>query len=311
MLIRESDNAIINKNIYRRTIMTILKAIILGIVQGATEFLPVSSSGHLSVMQHFMGLSGNGALFVTVMLHVGTLAAVILVFYKTFWMLIKEFFKALFDLVRGKFSFRNMSNERSMLVMLIISCLPLLILMVPFGGDMRFKDIVSSFAEDNDIVLEGCCFLLTAFVLFSACYVQKHNKHPRPAVNSEDALYIGFAQLFAACLPGLSRSGSTISAGMLSGVDKNYMVTYSFVLGTPAVLAASLVEIKDAFGTAQMAPEYKAPVIAGMITAAIVGVLAIKLLQWMVRKDKFRFFAWYCTVLGVIVTGIGISEYIK
>lgn len=289
--------------------MEILKAVILGIVQGATEFLPISSSGHLSVFQHFMGMSGEGSLFLTVMLHIGTLIAVIIVYYKIFWELIKELGKCIRDIFTGKFSFtKNLSETRQMLFMLILSCVPLLLILIPVGNGMRLKDIVSGFAEDNDIILEGCCFLFTSFLLLFGSYKSRKNKDPKPNVNVKTAFAVGFAQFVAACLPGVSRSGSTISTGMICGVDKDYMVKYSFVLGTPAILAAAVMEIKDAAGTSMVSSAEILPVIIGIITAMVVGIAAIKLLEWLVNKNKFQFFGYYCLVIGIAVVIAGIVE---
>jgi len=286
--------------------MEYLKAIILGIIQGATEFLPISSSGHLSVAQHFMGLGGPGSLMLTVFLHVGTLVAVIAVYYKTFWKLIKEIVYFLGDLFTGRLFRKPVSEDRHLLYMLFISCLPLLLLFIPIGGGQNLKDFVEQFSNDNDIILEGVCFMITAFLLFKGSYDSRHKKtHPRAEM--KDAWWIGIAQFFAAALPGLSRSGSTIATGMMRGVEKNYMVEYSFVLGTPAVLAASIVEIKDAVGGA--APSMPlGPILVGVITAAVVGVLAIKLLQWLVNKDKFEFFGYYCAILSAVVIAFGVWE---
>ncbi len=287
--------------------MEILKAIILGIVQGATEFLPISSSGHLSVIQHFMNISGEGSLALTVFLHIGTLFAVAFVYYKTFIELIKELGLTIKDIFTGKFTLKDLTPERHMLYMMILSCVPLLLILVPVGNDMRVKDVASSFSGDNDIVLEGICFLITAALLLLGTRKARKNKNPLDSVNPKSALAVGFAQFVAACMPGVSRSGSTISTGMICGVDKDYMVRYSFVLGTPAVLAASLMEFKDLFegGDVAMQP---LPIVIGIIVAAIVGVLSIKLLEMLVKTDKFKFFGYYCLVIGVIVVVLGTIE---
>lgn len=286
--------------------MSIFKAIILGIVQGATEFLPISSSGHLSVFQHFMGISGEGSLTLSVFLHIGTLLAVILVYYKTLWELILEIFRIFRDLFTGKFSFKNMGETRRMFFMLILSCIPLLILMVPLGNDMKVMDYIKRFAEDEDIILEGFCFLFTASLLLFGTYKAKKIKDTRTFVKSKDAFAIGFAQVLAAAFPGVSRSGSTISTGMICGVSKDYMVRYSFVLGTPAILAASLVEVKD---TIQTGMNFEIlPVIIGVIVSAVVGVLAIKLIEYLVKTDKFRLFGYYCVVIGFAVIIAGVIE---
>jgi len=280
--------------------MDYLKAIILGIVQGATEFLPVSSSGHLSVFQHFMGMSGDHSLMLTVFLHIGTLVAVIAVYWRTFLRLLKEMGLTVKDAVTRNLSRDTITEDRHMLYMMVLSCVPLLFLLIPVGGGNTLKDLVEGFTNDNDILLEGFCFFVTALLLFAGSYKSRTNLSPRPRVEGKDAWWIGVAQVCAAAFPGISRSGSTISTGMLRGVDKDYMVEYSFVLGTPAVLLASLVEIKDALenglGTLSMGP-----ILVGIVVAAAVGVLSIKLLEWLVNKDKFQFFGYYCLILSAVV----------
>ena len=286
--------------------MEFLKAIALGAVQGATEFLPISSSGHLSILQHFMHLSGEGSLALTVFLHIGTLIAVIAVYYKTFWDMIKEIGLAIKDLFTGKIK-ETKTENRHLLYMFIISCLPLLLVVLPIGHDMKLKDLADKLAGDGDIVVEGVMLLITAARLLGATYVAKKKKDARDRVEAKDAILVGVAQLFAAILPGISRSGSTISTGMLCGVDKNYMVRYSFVLGTPAVLAASLFEIKDVLEGGAIALEI-GPVIVGIIVAAVVGVASIKFLEMLVKTDKFKIFGYYCLVVGLVVTILGIIE---
>ena len=287
--------------------MKILQAIILGIVQGVTEFLPISSSGHLSIFQHFMGITGEGSLTLTVFLHVGTLVAVIAVYYKTFIELIKELGGVVKDLFTGKLSFKNTTDSRQMLYMMIISCIPLLIIILPVGNDMRVMDLVSRFSEDNDIILEGFCFLLTSLLLLGGTHVARTRKNIKDHAGVKEAVAIGVAQVFAACLPGVSRSGSTISTGMLCGVDKDYMVRYSFVLGTPAVLAATLMEFKDVLEGGAMQMDVL-PIVIGIVVAAVSGVASIKLLELLVKTDRFRLFGYYCFVLGIVVITAGVLE---
>ena len=287
--------------------MEYLKAIILGIVQGATEFLPVSSSGHLSVFQHFMGISGKGSLTLTVFLHIGTLVAVIAVYYKTFWKLIKEIGKTIGEFFTRKLDTKHVSDDRHMLYMMFISCIPLLFLFIPVGGGQNLKDLVEGLANDSDILVEGFCFLTTAILLLTGARAARTKKNIRPMVEGKDAWWVGVAQLAAAAFPGISRSGSTIATGMLRGVDKDYMVEYSFVLGTPAVLAAAVLEIKDTLEGGALALSI-GPVIVGIIVAAVVGVAAIKLLEWLVNKDKFQFFGYYCLILAAVVITVATLE---
>ena len=286
--------------------MEILKAILLGFIQGVTEFLPISSSGHLSVFQHFFGTVGSdSSLLFTVLLHMGTLLAVFFVYYKTIWGLIVEAFRLIKDIFTGKFKWKEMNENRRMLFMFVISCLPLLLLLIPVGNDMKLMDVLGSLADDDDIFVEGVCFLITATLLLVGSWRAK-NVEEKPQIGTKSALAVGFAQAVAAGFPGISRSGSTISTGMLCGVSKEYMVRYSFILGIPAILAANVMEIKDAVELGGQIDIL--PVIIGVVTAAIVGFAAIKALEWLVKIDKFKVFGYYCLVLGVLVIGAGVAE---
>lgn len=277
--------------------MSLIKAIILGFVQGVTEFLPVSSSGHLSLFQHFLGVSGEGSLLFSVLLHLGTLIAVFVVFYKTIFELIGEAFSLLKDIFTGKFKFKQLTGKKKMLVMFVICCVPLLLLLIPVGNDMKLMDYLSQFSEDNSILLEGICFIFTGVLLLTSTYISKNNKLNKE-INSPQAFAIGIAQAIAAGFPGVSRSGSTISTGMICGVPKSDMVEYSFILGIPAIIVANIVELKDAI---EMNAEFEVlPTIIGVIVAAVVGVGCIKLLQWILKKDMWKYFGFYCLTIGVV-----------
>ena len=278
--------------------MSIIKAIILGLVQGITEFLPISSSGHLSLFQHFLGVSGEGSLLFSVLLHLGTLIAVFIVFHKTIFELITECFDLIKLIFTGKFKFSELTGKKKMLFMFVISCVPLLLLLIPVGNDLKLMDVLSSFSEDDSILIEGFCFLVTGVLLLISTYIGKR-KTLSNEVNPKEALAIGIAQAFAAGFPGISRSGSTISTGMIFGVSKGTMVEYSFILGIPAILVANIVELKDALVVG--AQLELLPTIIGIIVAAVSGVACIKLLQWILKKDMWKYFGFYCLVLGVIV----------
>lgn len=276
--------------------MSVIKAIILGIVQGVTEFLPISSSGHLSLFQHFLKIDGEGSLLFSVLLHLGTLIAVFIVYRKTIFELFKEFFSLLKDIFTGNFHFKKLTGKKKMLVMFFFSCLPLLLLLIPVGNDMKLMDWLGGFSEDDSILLEGFCFLITGILLLSSTYISKKRPLTR-SVNTLDAFAIGTAQVFAAGFPGISRSGSTISTGMLCGVSKEYMVEYSFILGMPAILVASVVEFKDALEAGSQVEAL--PTVIGIAVAAVSGIACIKLLQWILKKDMWKYFGYYCLILGV------------
>ncbi len=286
--------------------MSIIKAIILGIVQGVTEFLPISSSGHLSLFQHFLNVDGEGSLLFSVLLHLGTLIAVFVVFHKTIFELVVDAFGLVKDIFTGKFKFKQLQGKKKMLVMFVFSCIPLLLLLLPVGNDMKLMDVLGGLSEDDSILLEGFCFLFTGCLLLSSTYISKKKTLNRE-VNTLDSFAIGIAQVFAAGFPGISRSGSTISTGMICGVSKEYMVEYSFILGIPAIIVANAVELKDAVETG--AQLELLPTVIGVLVAAVVGVACIKLLQWILKKDMWKYFGFYCLVIGVftiICSALGI-----
>lgn len=285
----------------------ILEALLLGVVQGVTEFLPISSSGHMSLFRHFTGMNPEGAGLFSAMLHMGTLIAILIVFYKPLYELFIEFFACIKDIFSKKFTFKlkEMSVTRRMLFMFIISCVPLLLLLIPVGNGNNLMDIVGEFGSDNSIKAEGVCFMFTGFVLLLGNSISETTKRHRN-VTPFSAAMIGVAQFFAACFPGVSRSGSTISTAMCCRISKKSAVRYSFILSVPAVIASALVEFKDAMESTEIIPVF--PLIVGVISSAVVGIFAIKLLQIIIKKNWFKYFGLYCTVLGFVVCIIGAVE---
>lgn len=282
-----------------------IKAILLGIVQGVTEFLPVSSSGHLSVFSHFFGIGGEVSGLFSSMLHIGTLTAIFVVFYRDIYELFMEFCRCIRDIFKGKFSLKKMNPTRRLLMMFILSCLPLLLLLLPVGNGLRLKDVETALSTDNSILAEGICFAITGFFLLLGSAVTENAQKFR-RIGPLAAVLIGVAQAIAACFPGISRSGSTISTGLCLRIPKQTMVKYSFILSIPAVVAAALMDLKDALHSG--AAVSVAPIAAGVVTAAIVGLFAIRLLQFLLKKNKFKYFGYYCLILGAVVTIIGIFE---
>ena len=277
--------------------MSIISAIIQGILQGLTEFLPVSSSGHLSLYQYFTGINSESSVTFSVMLHLGTLLAVIIAFRGTVWQLLREFFLMIADLFRGRLFKEKATPYRRMLYLLILSCVPLLLV-------LPLQEIITSVSADNDILVEGICFLITSALLFLAVRAPR-GRLDAATMKGKHALAIGTAQLFAT-LPGISRSGSTISVGQMCGLERSYAVSYSFILGLPAVLAAGILDLHDA-ASAGVGIEWGTALI-GMAAALIFGLLAIRLVNYLLKSDKFRIFAVYTLVLGSIVVILGIVE---
>lgn len=279
--------------------MNIFEAIMQGIIQGLTEFLPVSSSGHLSLYQHFTGNSGEGALLFSAVLHLGTLVAVFTAFRKTIWELIKELGFMIKDIFTGKFKWKEMNPPRRAIIMMIIS----LLMLIPF---YIFKDFFEGVSEDSDIIVEGICFLYTATILFLSDRCVKGNKKFGD-ITVKNAVTVGAFQ-GVALLPGVSRSGSTISGGLFCGFERETAVQYSFILGIPAILGGCLLQVKDAVDQKAMDIE-PLNFAVGFIVSAIVGICAIKMVNWLVKSDKFKIFAVYTLILGVVVIGIGIFEH--
>ena len=281
--------------------MSMLETIVQAVIQGLTEFLPVSSSGHLSLYQHFTGNSGEGALMFSAVLHLGTLVAVFVAFRKLIIDLIFEFFRMCKDLVNKKFIWEEMNPERRMIIMIIISTL----MLIPF---MFFKGWFEGISEDTSIMAEGICFLYTAAILFLSDKCTK-GKKTKGDITAKDAATVGFFQ-GVALLPGVSRSGSTISSGLFCGFDRSTAVAYSFVLGIPAILGGCLLEIVDAVKANEAAVGFGNCAV-GFIVAAVVGVGAIKMVDWLVKSDKFKVFSIYTGALGVIVIFIAVLELVR
>ncbi len=291
--------------------MTIFEGILQGILQGLTEFLPVSSSGHLSLFQHFFGLDGKSAVTMTIVLHLGTLVAVFIAFWGKIKDLIFEAFRLLGDIFTGKFKWKTMNPERRMIMMIIISILPLF-------GFYIFKDFFEKLGSDSDILVEGFAFLYTSALLFLSAKVGAQNetgahyaavkKRTAGETTVPAALTIGVFQGIA-LVPGISRSGSTISAALFTGMKREDAVEYSFILGIPVIFAGALVEFGDA-SSAEISANIL-PLLIGFAAAAVSGYFAIRLIKMLIVNDKFRIFAWYTLALGIVVIGLGLYENIN
>ncbi len=268
--------------------MGFLSSIFLGLVQGIAEFLPISSSGHLSLFQHFFGLAEAG-LFFDVLLHLGTLIAIFVYYWRDIVNLVKAFLR----LVTGLFSKKKKGARKGrkdpgarMILMLIVATLPLFVI-------LPIKDKVESLYSNTIFV--GCALIVTGCILFFSDRMAKGKKTVRSATLL-DALLVGVGQAVAV-VPGLSRSGTTISAGMLRGFSRKFAVRFSFLLSIPAVLGANIISIGDAVAAGidtSLLPAY----IAGTVVAAVSGYFAIRLVNSLADKGKFGSFAYYCWGIG-------------
>lgn len=283
-------------------LQSIIDAVIQAVIQGLTEFLPVSSSGHLTLYSHLTGKQTDEAIFMLVILHLGTLVAVFIAFWDTIVPLIKEFGTMIKEIFTGKFTLKDSdtrSPQRNMIYMLIIS----LVLLVPF---YPIKSVFER-AGENLIVL-GCLWIYTACILFASDRVPK-KKLTKTAGNItlKDSIIIGLFQA-GVLFPGVSRSGSTICGGLFRGLTRETAVQYSFILGIPTILAGCLVELKNAL---EVGLEIELiPILVGFTVSAIVGVLAIRLVNMLIKSNKFKVFAVYTLVLGLSVIACGILEHI-
>ncbi|MGN0660475.1 MAG: undecaprenyl-diphosphate phosphatase [Oscillospiraceae bacterium] len=278
----------------------IIYTVIQAVVQGLSEFLPISSSGHISIVSHLFGYSESSTMLMVV-LHLGTLFAVFIAFRDIIWALIKEFFVMIKDIFTGKFKWKTMNPQRRMIMMLIVACIPLVPVYIFLG------DFFTGISEDNDILIEGFCFLYTALILFLSTRCIKGSKTAGD-MNAKDALTVGIFQCVA-LFPGVSRSGSTISSGLFCGLSRETAVSFSFILGIPPILAGAAVEFKDTISST--ADINWLAYIIGFIIAAVVGFLAIKLVQWLVKSDKFIIFSIYTLILGIAVIAIAVIEKVN
>lgn len=286
--------------------MTLLKAIIMGIVQGVAEFLPVSSSGHLALFKHILNLDLESGMLFDVLLHVGTLTAVFVAFWKDIAALILEglgivgdFFVNIFNAVvnlfrKDKKAWKKIVRTpyRRFVMMVIVSTIPTGILGVLLGDITEYAG--------TTLLIPGICFILTAIELLVAenWKPKSHGRTTEKNATYGHALIVGTAQGIAT-FPGLSRSGTTIAAGIMCGFEKNFAVRYSFIMSIPAILGALVLELKD-FDKSTVAPGEIWYYVIGAAVAAVVGFFAIKLMLEAVRRKKYRYFAYYCFVIGVI-----------
>lgn len=286
--------------------MPIWKAILLGIIQGAAEFLPISSSGHLVIVKEILKVDlDNGGVFFDVMLHLGTLLAIFVAFWADIRRMIVEGFHIIGDVFRNAliFIFRRMGQDlkyhhvirtsyRKFVMLVIVSTIPTGIIGVLLSDTIE--------AANTMILVPGICLLITAAFLWIADHAEVGTKKPKEAGYVE-ACAIGTAQGLAT-MPGISRSGTTITACLLCGFDKKFAVKYSFIMSIPAVLGAVVLELKNFKSLHLNSADMVSCGIATVI-AAIVGYLSICLMMRMVRNKKYIGFSVYCVIMGMFTIG--------
>ena len=283
--------------------MTLIKAIIMGIVQGVAEFLPVSSSGHLAIFKHILNIETDTGLLFDILLHLGTLIAIFIVFWKDIKELIVEGFSILGDFFTNAFFwvsnlFSSKKKEykkvitspyRRFVMLIIISTIP-----TGICGFM-FRDLIEE--ASATLIIPGLLLLLTGVLLIIADRTTYGNKN-ESSVTYKDAVSVGLAQGIAT-FPGLSRSGTTITACLVCGFEKTFAVKYSFIMSIPAVFGAVVLELKDIGSVSVSSPELINYLI-GTVVAAVVGYICIKTMLVIVRGKKFIGFSIYCFIVGAI-----------
>lgn len=273
--------------------MELVRAVVLGFIQGATEFIPISSSGHLVIVPWLLGWPHSSLLFDAIV-HWGTLVAILLVFWRDFWAMLIAGTQSVFQ--------RSLTNPMARLAwFIVVGTIPAAL----FG--LFFKDFIEGLFEGAGAPLvAGASLIVTAGLLGGS---EQMTKRLASAKNLDqmgwrDALVVGCAQVVA-LLPGVSRSGSTIAAGLAQGIQREAAARFSFLLGTPAFLGAGLLQMVDAMAEDSSAVAAQAPyLVAGFVVSAVVGFAAIRFMLAYLRSNSLYAFAIYCFVAGATVIGI-------
>ena len=283
--------------------MTFIQSVFLGIIQGITEFLPVSSSGHLSILRNLFGIRTDGGLLFDVMVHLGTVIAICVVFRRDVLRMIGETIRMVSDIwANGSVLIHNKkekdarrykkilhNNYRRFVVMVLCATIPTAVI------GYAARDLVT-LASDS-LLAPGIGLILTAVFLIIADVSENGKKIPKD-ISFTNSFLVGIAQGIST-LPGLSRSGTTIAACLISGYDKRFAVKYSFIMAIPAILGAACMEIGQAFSGGVSLSQFFI-YLAGALTAGVVGYFSCRKMLTIVRKKKFRGFAIYCLILGSI-----------
>ena len=260
-----------------------IEALILGIIQGLTEFLPVSSSGHLEIGKAILGIEATDSLMFTVVVHGATVLSTIVVFRNEIW-----------DLIRGFFRFQ-MNEETHYIFKIAVSMIPVGIV------GLFFKDEVEALFTGN-LLLVGLMLILTAALLAFTYYAKARDKD----ISYKDAFIIGVAQAIAV-IPGISRSGSTISTGLLLGNNKEKTARFSFLMVLVPIIGANIKDLLD--GSMAASESISSTVlIVGFLAAFISGLLACSWMINIVKKGKLIYFAVYCLIVGSVAVGYALMN---
>lgn len=267
--------------------MTYFSSFLMGLVQGLAEFLPISSSGHLAIAQNLLGLETEVPVFFDVLLHLGTLLAVFVAYWKDICEIVVEFFRGVGDIVH-RTTPKQVPPARRMILLIVVATLPLVVVL-PFHEKVQ--------ALGDNMVFVGAALVATGFLLFACDLVRKGRKTAKNATLL-DALVVGVGQAIAT-MPGISRSGMTITAGCFCGYERSFAVRFSFLMSIPAILGANVLSLVDAFKDGIIWAEVPMYMV-GVITAAVVGYACIRLLKLIAQKGRFGAFSYYCWAVGLL-----------
>lgn len=284
--------------------MTVLYVVLLAIVQGITEFLPVSSFGHICLFETVFGMEQNTGVLLEAMLHVGTLAAIFLAFQKDIRRLFMETLEMIMDIIGNASLYVHNRRHGDQLHYAKIICnvyrrfsILLIVSMIPtmFLG-YHARRLVSLAASSK--VVAGACFLITGIILLVVDLSRIGGTKAAKDASFSNAMWIGICQGLSV-FPGLSRSGLTISAGLMGGFSRTFAVKYSYILSIPAIIGSLIMELGQ-FKSSDMTVGLGFTYVLGMIVAGFIGMLTIRALLKFVHKAKFRYFAFYCFIAGII-----------
>ncbi len=269
--------------------MTYLNAVILGLIQGIAEFLPISSSGHLAIARELLGFKIQGAdgTFFDILLHLGTLVAVFAAYWEDIREMVTEFFLGARDIIRRQTP-TPPPPARRLILMIVVGTLPLFAV-------LPIRDLLEQLSGNTYFV--GFALLITGGLLFLCDRIRKGRKTAKTATML-DALLVGAGQALAT-VPGISRSGMTISIGCMQGFERRFAVRFAFLLSIPAVLGANILSISDALA-AGIDPALLPVYAVGVVVAAVSGYLSIALVRLVANKGKFGAFAYYCWAVGAL-----------
>ena len=271
--------------------MSYLESIVLGLVQGLAEFLPISSSGHLALLQQWFGIEEDKVLLFAVLLHVGTL----IVYWKDVWELIVELGLTIKDIFTGKGLRLNERPVRKLGVMIIVATIPTGLIGV------LFNDFFNGLY--NSVIPIGVGLIITGFLLVIAERMGDSNRGIKQ-MNYRNALFVGVVQGIAIC-PGISRSGSTLFGSLICNLDRKFAVKFVFLISIPSILGSAVMEAPAAI-EAGMSMSELGPILAGMAVAAVSGLIAIKTMIKIVSNKKLSYFSYYVWALGLFVVLYGI-----